>query len=530
VSFFHRTCDRIIHAGLVGLIACTPLAFGTVEPWSIALMEWGIVTLALVFLLSRLYPGREDRRPSPQAEYPRLFELAIPITLFVVLCILQTVPLPIRWLSAVSPGSARMYASVDFGSWERTEEKTERVRAERDDSLLRLRSPERRPVSVNPARTRGRATLLFTLVVLFFMVANWADEDKAVSILRSVTVVAFLVSMFGIVQLLTWNGKIYWVRKVPSAGGGTPSTFGPFVNHDHFAGYVEMTIPLALGLVFWLVDRRRRPAESGSSSSTGSGLAASILEGFRDERGWFGKLSLALFVAVILIVSLFFSLSRGGILAAFISGTVLLVLLCRRAASRALRWSIALALPAVVVALIAFIGAEAVKKQLGTYGNLAEESSFRLRLILWQRIAEELPNYVWLGTGLGTFEDSFSPLTPAGSAKRWDKAHNDYLQLLWETGVVGGVLFLSGVAIFIRRIWWPALRDFGAPIDIFRVAIAVGLMSIALHSAVDFCLQIGANGFLCALLAGLLVALRGPSGRIAPAQTRARTIEGPWVE
>jgi O-antigen ligase len=530
VSIVHRTCDRIIRGGIMALIGFTPLAYGTVEPWSIAIMEWGVVSLLLVFLLSRSYPGRDYTTTSSKAARSRLLGLATPIGLFIVFCVLQTVPLPIRWLRAVSPGSARMYESVDFGSWERTEDKTETVRQGRDDPLLRNQERVQRPISVNPGRTEGRTVLLATLVALFFLVGKWADEERAVSILRWVVVVAFLVSMFGLVQLLTWNGKIYWVRKVPAASGTSPSAFGPFVNHDHFAGYVEMAIPVALSLVFWLLDRSRRRSVSVRSPSTGGGSNTALLDTLGEDRGRLGKASLALFAAVILIVSLFFSLSRGGILSAFVSGTVLMALLCRRAASKALRWSMALALPLVVVSLISFIGAEAVKKQLGTYGNLSGEASFQLRAIIWQRVVRELPAYVWLGSGLGTFEDSFAPLTPAGSAKRWDRTHNDYLQLLWETGAVGGLLFLMGVAVFVKRFWWPALRDFRHPIDVFRVGIAVGLMSIALHSTVDFCLQIGANGFLCALLAGLLVALQVSSAESAPDPLRARPIEGPWAE
>ena len=530
MSNVHGICDSVIHRGLMALIAFTPLAFGTVEPWSIAIMEWGVVTLLLVFLLWRFYPARENPASSSRPARGPLLGLAVPIGLFLVLCVLQTVPLPILRLRFISPGSARMYESADFGSWERVEERTESVRQERDDPLLRIRANDRHPISVNPGRTRGHTTLLATLVALFFLVAKWADEERAVSILRWLTLVAFLVSIFGLVQLLTWNGRIYWVRKIPHGSATLPTAFGPFVNHDHFAGYVEMAIPVALSLVFWLVDRKRRPSPPAGSPLAGRRWGAPLLDTFGDDRGRLSKGSLALFAAVILIVGLFFSLSRAGILSAFISATVLLALLCRRSASRALRWCMALALPIVVVSLIFFIGAEAVKKQLGTYGNLPEESSFRLRVIIWKRVVRELPAYALVGSGLGTFEDSFAPWTPPGSGARWDKAHNDYLQLLWETGVVGGLLFLTGAAVFVRRYWWPALRDFGHPIDLYRTGIAVSLMSIALHSAVDFCLQIGANGFLCALLAGLLVALQRPAAEGVFGGRPARTIEGPWVE
>src|SRR5438034_9913513 len=119
----------------MALIGFTPLAYGTVEPWSIAILEWGVVSLLLVYLLSRVYPGRDQTATPSKAVRPRLLGLAIPIGLFLVLCVLQTVPLPIRWLRTVSPGSAGLYESVDFGSWERTEDKTETVRQQRRDPL-----------------------------------------------------------------------------------------------------------------------------------------------------------------------------------------------------------------------------------------------------------------------------------------------------------------------------------------------------------------------------------------------------------
>src|SRR5881397_3963779 len=97
-----QACDQVIRWGLVALIVFTPLAFGTVEPWSIALMEWGITTLLLFFLLSRLWPSRGPRVAKSPRE-PGL-PLILPIGLFLVLCILQTVPVPMRWLQVVSPG------------------------------------------------------------------------------------------------------------------------------------------------------------------------------------------------------------------------------------------------------------------------------------------------------------------------------------------------------------------------------------------------------------------------------------------
>ncbi|MFQ5877228.1 MAG: O-antigen ligase family protein [Acidobacteriota bacterium] len=490
-----RLCDRILRWGLVALIAFTPLAFGTVEGWSIAVMEWGIVSLLLLFGLDRFWPGRPRtvRRPG-------LWGLGIPIVLFLLLAVLQTVPIPLSWLEGVSPGSARMYDGVDL---ERIEAAYPQIGGDDEvDWLHRLQLPARRPVSVHPEETWKRIRLLGSLVALFFLVALWVDNaERVVFVLSAATIVGFLVGVHGLVQHLTWNGKIYWVRKVPPS-----SPFGPFVNHNHFAGYVEMLLPVVISLAFFLVVREGGRAWSAARPHGDRGLAAAAVRLSQDPR-W-GKGSLALFVAVILVVALLLSKSRGGILSALAGGLILFVLIWKRIASRRLKWIIAGSLPAVAATLVLWIQPDGVLEGLGSYGSIQTEASFRQRLMVWRSAAENLPRFVWVGSGLGTFESSFAPFTPPGTARRWDKAHNDYLQILWETGVVGFGLVAAGGLVFVRRYWWAAVRGRGESQDLLRLGIAVSLLSIALHSIVDFNLQIGANGFLCAVLAGVLVSLR----------------------
>jgi O-antigen ligase len=130
---------------------------------------------------------------------------------------------------------------------------------------------------------------------------------------------------------------------------------------------------------------------------------------------------------------------------------------------------------------------------------------------IWQAMVRHLPDFMWLGSGLGTFEESFAQFTPPGSSRRWDRAHNDYLQLTWETGLVGTALFLLAAWMFLRRYWWPSVRSQVHPMSLFRVGVCISVLTIALHS-VDFNLQIGSNGFLFAVLCGALVALRDPAG------------------
>jgi len=493
-------CDSVTRWGLVTLIAFTPLAFGTVEPWSIALMEWGIATLILVFWLGRLWSGREDPRPARVA----FTGMEVPLGLFLLFCSLQNVALPLPLLQRISPGSAHMYQEPESAALAAAEEKGPTVAV----VPAPLAGEESRPVSVNPRETWSRIRLVAVFGALFLLTSWWSQRDRVIFLLTAVTIVGFLVALFGLVQSLTWNGKIYWVRKVPPG-----SSFGPFVNHNHFAGYVEMIIPVTISLALYLMEVRRARHRGGGLVTRGAGNGPSRAV---DDRGRWGKGVLASFAAVILLVSLVFSLSRGGILSALVSGCVLFIIVWPRIGSRLVAWSISMTLPILALVLILWIGPGNVTRQLATFTTLEGEASFRLRAMVWQRMIQEMPRYLWAGSGLGTFEEGFAPFVPPGTQKRWDKAHNDYLQILWETGIVGGALFLAGIVVFVRRYWWPAFRSRVHPFDILRMGIAVSLLSIALHSLVDFNLQIGANGFLCALLAGLLVALDRTVGREGP--------------
>jgi O-antigen ligase len=489
-----RMCDGIVKWGLAILIAFTPLAFGTVEDWSLAIMEWGLVTLALVHILARLWTGA-----SPARARRGLTGIEIPAILFLGLCAAQTIPMPMAWLRAVSPEAARMYTPIDATSLSEAHRigPAEEIQS---DPVLNPTIPVNRPISLRPGETWKRWRLAASLVALFFLVAFWADRrERVVFLIITVTTVGFLVAVEGLVQYLSWNGKIYWIRKVPPS-----SPFGPFVNHNHFAGYVEMVIPVAISLAFYLV--ALRSSEGRSLPSSG----APFSDGWRGSAAhlehW-GQGGLAMFAAIILIVGLVFSTSRGGILSTGISGLILFMVIRHRFASRVLAWSVAGALLAVVVVLVCWIGADVISDKIRSSSDLPSEASFRTRLIVWEGVVSNLPGFVWVGAGLGAFEEGFAPRIPPGASTRWDKAHNDYLQFLWETGVVGTLILIACAALFARRYWWPALTGRGHPLDILRIGIAVALMSLALHSVVDFNLQIASNGFLCALLGGILIGI-----------------------
>src|SRR4029453_4210453 len=84
------------------------------------------------------------------------------------------------------------------------------------------------------------------LLIYFAAVLVFVDTPKRLRLLvRTITIFGFFLAIFGLTQSFTSPTRVYWVRELPQS-----QAFGPFINRHHFAGYMELTIGLPLGLVF----------------------------------------------------------------------------------------------------------------------------------------------------------------------------------------------------------------------------------------------------------------------------------------
>ncbi len=276
-------------------------------------------------------------------------------------------------------------------------------------------------------------------------------------------VLAFLVAGFGILQHLTFNGKLYWFREMRY--GGIP--FGPYVNRNHFAGFAELAIPISLvPLVLGKVRRERR-------------------------------FVIAVF-ALIPLGAMLLSASRGGIVSLAVEVLLLLsVILLQRAGSKHL-----LTGGLVIAAALSLVSWLGVKQVLSRFGSLQsmevkENKRASMRHGAW-RIFLDHPI---LGTGLGTTQLVYPPYETLYDGKVVNHIHNDYLEALAETGILGGlccawfvgVLLLAG----LRSLQQPKLSFPSA----FRLAGLVGCCGLLVHSLVDFNLHIPSNLYFFLLMA-----------------------------
>jgi O-antigen ligase len=204
-------------------------------------------------------------------------------------------------------------------------------------------------------------------------------------------------------------------------------------------------------------------------------------------------------------VALLLSGSRGG-LVAFLAQIVLLLILTVGSKSRSnavLKTVLAVVLVAAIVGGSFFVGGESSLTRLAE--TAASQDITTDRAHIWRVTLDVITNNLPLGAGLGAFGVAYTAYDTYSGLERVEQAHNDYLQVLADAGLVG--LVVGGLFLFlIIRLGMQASRSS----NLFRRGVAVGAFSgifaILVHSIFDFVLHTTAISILFLVLAGLLVA------------------------
>lgn len=314
--------------------------------------------------------------------------------------------------------------------------------------------------------TRTELQLLVSYILILFLAAPIFRDVRAwkffVWFMMSF---GFVVAIFGILQHLTFNGKLYWFREMRY--GGIP--FGPYVNRNHFAGFAELVIPIA--------------------------LVPLVLGKVRRER-W---MVIGIF-ALVPIGALFLSASRGGIVSFGVELGVLALLMALRRTGGKNVFAGALVL-LLALLMVSWLGVRQILERFSSLQSL--EVSVGKRASMRQDTWRIFRDHPWIGTGLGTLQTVFPPYETLYDGKVVNHTHNDYLEGLAETGIAGaaccawflGVLFFRSL-----RLVFQVDRSFAAALHLSGLVACSGFL---VHSLVDFNLHIPANALLFFLMAHL---------------------------
>ncbi len=329
----------------------------------------------------------------------------------------------------------------------------------------------------SPLLARGYIVLSLGWMA-FVLTALLIDRDW-----RKARFLALFLAAIGIAEALHGLGQA--VANFDSPGH---MATGTFLNHNHYAGVLNLTLPFGFGTALYYLSRRRRH------------------KGDRWEL--YSKAWAALLAAAIVGLPVVLSVSRAGIVVFVVCLTVSFLLLGhkRREHRRSAPGGAAM-LAVTLVLVIALSSGLALDHVLARFSELGPDSGFRLAV--YRDTVTILRSNLWTGIGPGMFEWRFRPVQTADENIVVQHAHNDYLETATEWGIPVAVAFW----VLVVWLWYRSVRLFLTTRRPWTEAIALGcvfaLLSILLHSLVDYNLQIPSNLMVFASVLALSWRLTG---------------------
>jgi len=449
-----------------GMLIFMPLLFGARNAWTEEVVIALSGCIVILFLL-KLTVDRNQRIVWTWAY--------VLVGLFAVIAAVQLVALPASLISKISPHTVGLRTELLAG-------------LPQAEELLKYQT-----VTLYPNGTRHDLRLVLSVLAVFFVVLNvFRRPDQIKRLLMVIALTGGLVALIALAQDVFGNGLRYWF--VPHPYSGRSKTLsGPFLNHNHFGQFMNLSIGAAIG---W--------------------LCAKLHEDFAGRRikpstvvDYIGSPSAKLLWLLVAIIALgaatvFISLTRGGMVSMLIAAVVTTLLLCCRRSLAGRAWIMVL-MAFAAFACILMVGFDAVYDRFATLRNF-EGFEFRLQTI--KDLAASFVHFPLFGTGMGTHSVVYPMYQNINTSLLFTHAENEYAQVLEETGIVGFSLLIT-FAIIIMSSYLRNLRSAKSPIQSVAYGLGFGLLAILIHSFSDYGQHIPANAFLSAIFCALLIGLAG---------------------
>ena len=447
------------------LIAWGVLAFGAEYPWAYAPLLIFAATIGALGLAAPI-AGPSGFRP-----------LLIPLALVFAAVTVQLIPLPAPVLAALSPARLAHDWSVLVAAT---------VPAAPGAEAAAAAGPE--TLSISPARTLLGAAFLAGFALFFAGTCRALGAVRASAVARGVIAVGLVVALIAIVQAASDSPRVYgfwWPRKVEAPPAA------PFINVNHLAGWLLMAFSMGAAYLC-------------------SGFPASRFGGeteWRRRTRWFASREgsvtlLAGLSAFVIAVALIVTRSVSGIGGLLVVCFILFRCLTRRARGAPAPLYVRIALIALPLAAITWVGFDIVGEEVAA----ASWSDIGGRSPIWRDTLGIVGDFLLSGTGWNTYGIAMLAYQTGKSGVHVVEAHNEFLQIAAEGGILVGVPVLWTIIAFVRQVrsrFREAADDFR--IHWLRIGAVAGMLALAVQSLVDFSLQMPGNAVLFILLMAIAV-------------------------
>lgn len=310
-------------------------------------------------------------------------------------------------------------------------------------------------------------------ILAYVIIVNSVQTPKQMNALIAVMLIAGMSeALLGLVQAYSGIGPESF-----NVGGFITRAYGTIGAPNSFAGYINMSLPLAIALAVYHIGKW-----------IGARNAAHVLD--RPSYLTWEKLRVPMFmglVAFILFWTVLTTLSRGAWIGLTFGVFAMVLALGKRAAS---------ALATLFAAVAAVVGLGAVGalpptvserfglliSQLAIFdprGIVPNPDNYAIieRMVHWQVAGNMFLSSPWVGVGIGNFNVLFNTFEVQGWPYSRGHAHNYYLHLLAETGIVGFTFYLLMIATALV-VGIRAIRRVRAAGDVYGEAVAIGALGV----------------------------------------------------
>lgn len=454
---------KIIFWGLCATLIFVPLPFGLVEEWAIFIFE------VVVFLLFALYvvERRSSRMTNEKIKgiqrlrFPLL--LKVLLVVFLGITVLQLIPLPQFLLKILSPQTFKIYNEI-FSA-----------------GMKELGSEIWRPLSFSPNLSLYELMKYICYFLFGYLVFKCIRNKKEIEILVLIMIAsAVFQSFYGLIESFGGTERIFAYKKELSVGYAS----GTYINSNHFSGFLEMIFPISL--CYLLAKANFFAMEKGLS--------------IKERVLWFSQERLQKSIvfgaiSVIVGIGIFLSRSRSGIFIFFITFFLMIIILSvgggketeklsrKKRFVRILRFVFLVILFSVVM-----VGIRPIIERF-SWDSLSRQS----RPIIFKNTMDLIENYPLFGTGPGTYVYAYPMVEKVNIRGIVDHAHNDYLEFLAESGLIGGgsLILFAFWTVGYMFVKWGRRRDYF--VKGVGLGCIMGIMAILVHSMTDFNLHIPAN-------------------------------------
>ncbi len=445
-------CEKIIDYGILGLLVFSPLPVASVHEWSILLLQLTVLVMVAAYILMREKP-KNNKLLLHSLKWPRYLFFG-----FFAFLLIQILPLPKFLVGLLSPSTYSFHKlfSTNFSS-------------------IKFMS-----ISLIPSHTLREGLELLSYFLLGFLIIKTVTRQKQIKrIFYTLVAVGVFEALYGFYELFNKNPRILFYKKIY----GLDSVTGTFVNRNHFSGYLEMIIPLAIGLVlahidfFSLADLKWREKILSLS-----------------KKRFYTSLLIS-FGIIIMSLAIIFSKSRSGVFLLVFTFILFsgsnVIHLGREKHHRKRAKTFFKVLFLIVILFSLYTGIDAVVERFA-FDKVLHEN----RPLYWSNTIQIVAHYPLFGSGLGTFASVYPAYEKDLTSAHLSHAHNDFLEYLSELGAAGLLLLLGGIFFILINsvlIWRMRRRP-----EVRGLALGgiIAVICILIHSITDFNLHIPANMLL----------------------------------